>query len=200
MLLPDDLFDYDHKRRPTQIIFAKIEDGQPMRAKHKLLPATWLPKGGFGETSHRRVYLLNAEPGDYTIIAAVESQAIPERTQTTQLSSKVSMSVTTGGGTSHSVTMFPEAFAKSIKVSTVPGKITYMGQITIKKANRLIDADEFQKYNADRFSKGEIFSRPPVFFRGFEAVVDKSSQAESDFQGKAIKEIGPESMWGGMIR
>ncbi|UCD84511.1 MAG: hypothetical protein JSU92_14790 [Deltaproteobacteria bacterium] len=124
-----------------------------------------------------QIYLLNAEPGRYAVVASCQKQtpiAQPSHTYTT---------------------FFPKELIKLTEVTVVPEEISFMGKYIVKHYVGLKNADDAQLHYARLITpnvKSGMLSRAfsgKTICRGTLLKENRDKQAEIKFLNKALKHL-----------
>lgn len=104
-----------------------------------------------------RIYHLNAQPGDYAIIGAeYEVKQAKQQTSSTNVGGGVSVSTSTGGGTTIYTVFFSKDLAEKTRTTIIPGKVNVIGDIIVDENKDFDKADEVQKYYGERMRPGML--------------------------------------------
>jgi hypothetical protein len=108
--------------------------GRPGAAP-ELIPASWI-KGS-------RAYLLNPEPGTYSVVAVSWVDVIPSTSTSASFGGGVTGSLSTGGSVGHTVILTQEMIHQT-KTMIAPSDVEFMGALRIVLGDRINAKAEFQ--------------------------------------------------------
>lgn len=111
-------FPLGQKSPAVQVYFVRLGDGVDMYAAESILPSDF--------SRGKQVYLLNAKPGRYVAVAA-------------QLGG-----LGTAGG--EYVVFFDRAMIPQTEIEVTPGRITFMGDLSVDLKVKMSEADEAQMH------------------------------------------------------
>ncbi len=101
----------------------------------ELIPASWI--------NGSRAYLLNPEPGTYSVVAVSFAMRLPSTGSSIPLGGGVTASVSTGGSVVHMV-MLTEELIRQTKTTVAPSGVEFMGALRIVSGDRINAKAEFQ--------------------------------------------------------
>ena len=177
-LIPLKLFE----QKITAIYFARLEEDQNgFISKFPLIPSN--------AKSGNRFYLLNAQPGRYVAVAALEPPVVG-------VNAGGPGSVGYVNSTPGSFVVFSKPVVALTEVKAQYGRLVFMGNFLVKAHVRLSEPDP------DEVQLDTIFHKPPEsppYNFGSVNKVEQGSDSERQFLLKAKADLG-ESGWGPIIQ
>jgi len=178
-LIPLKLFE----QNITAIYFSRLEEGQNgFISKFPPIPAN--------AKSGNRFYLLNAPPGRYVAVAALEPPSVGRK------AAGGPGSVGYVNSTPGSYVVFSKPLVALTEVKAEPGRLVFMGNFIVKAYVRLGEPDP------DEVQLDSISHKPPEsppYNLGSVSKVEQGSIYEQQFLLKAKDDLG-ESGWGTIIQ
>ena len=198
LLAVDVLFPAPLSRDPSlvQVFFMKgpILDGPGELPEP--IPASFVKRS--------RAYLLDPEPGSYSVVAVMAEYAPPWNERPI-----AGVTDTVWSGTSSDVMIFPAELIQRTTTTVAPGEVAFMGVLRVRRGDHInadaVPQDDLQKRIAERISPG-VTSQSGL--RGWlrrTRVVDLENTSLSNqpadresFFGAALEDLG-DSPWAGVI-
>jgi hypothetical protein len=165
-------------QKPNAAYFVKLGDRNNVLSVYPVIRSNYV--NGY------HVYLLNAEPGLYAVVAASYSQFMPAPPPTSG-----GVSVTVSGGTIGRVAYFSEDVIRKTIVEVKPGSISYMGTYEIDMAAMagFRAADRAQTHYRSQMQTGLAST-----FESKEKKSVRDAESEKEFLQKARQDFA-ESDW-----
>jgi len=126
--------------KSNQVYFLRMAEGDSTYMVGDLLSSNFSKDG--------QMYLLNAEPGRYVVVAAYHSKSTaqsPASTGPAKPGVSVSVGVSTPSET-HYTTFFAREVIKLTEITVAPGSMVFMGNYVVDQSTGMKDADETQAY------------------------------------------------------
>ncbi len=187
----------------TGVVFVKEPCHGQLAEAIDLVPASWI-KGS-------RAYLLNAEPGTYSVVAVFSAVSMPSTSTSASLGGGVTGSVSTGGSVGQTV-FLPAAMSQRTRTTIGPTRLEFAGALQIRywSSDRINAStnfeDEFQTRIVELIRPGVTsksglagqFTRTWMANQAKSSASNKASDLES-FLENALADFGS-SPWAEVLR
>jgi len=163
---------------PDRIFFVKIDNDDSIK-QNQIIPSNYAKDG--------RVYLLNANPGQYAAVAAFKKQKALPFSSAPQSGVSVSFSVGSTGYT----TYFPRELIEATRVNVGSSEAVFMGSYVVKQTVGLKEAEPIQYHYAELLSPGSAKSgighwlSGDYHYRGSVADMKNDDTAKQEFLEKS---------------
>lgn len=178
--------------KPDVAYFVKI-DNEGDISQNQVIPSNFAKDG--------RIYLLNARPGRYAVVAVFRSQSGVPFAPAPQPGVSVSVTVGKTGYT----TYFSKELIEATKVNVVPGEVIFMGSYVVKQSVGLEDAEPIQNHYANLLAPGSSKSgfghllSGDYHYRGMTGEARRDSDARTEFIKRARGDLA-EGGWGPILK
>jgi hypothetical protein len=168
-----------------QVYFIKVDEGEDLYTQGTLIQSNYT-KGG-------QIYLLNAKPGRYAVVAIVDfkKMIIPASSAP---SSGFSISFTPRSDYSYT-TFLPKNVIKLTEVTVAPGTIAFAGKYVVNANMGFEDADDAQLHYFQLVAPGAKIDfismgfSGRIYYRGSLHMEHRDKQAENEFLNNALENL-----------
>jgi len=181
--------------KPNRVYFIKLDEADSAASANYLVQSNQLIQSNY--VNQNQMYLLNAKPGRYAVVAAFHSKStpnIPGGGSPGKSGVSVSVGVNMPSETKYN-TFFSKELIKLTEVTVKPGEMVFMGDYVIDQSTGFKEADDTQSYYLQLIAPGAKTGYMSMafsgsnYYRGALHEHKRDRQAEMQFLTNALEHL-----------